>query len=112
MQDSFIIDNGLAGEWVWIGKKASPKEKQEAMRNAVGFLKKKEYPSDTKVTRVVEGAEPSDFKCLFRDWPQPAPTGKVYARSRIGKIAIFFWLITQRGRGGGGACLFVRAPCS
>ena len=55
------------------------------MRNAVGFLKKKEYPSDTKVTRVVEGAEPSDFKCLFRDWPQPAPTGKVYARSRIGE---------------------------
>ncbi|XP_070188427.1 advillin-like isoform X2 [Littorina saxatilis] len=84
-EDSFIIDTGLAGAWVWIGKKASPKEKQEAMRNAVGFLKKKDYPSDTKVTRVVEGAEPSDFKCLFRDWPQPAPTGKVYARSRIAK---------------------------
>ena len=86
VQDSFIIDNGLAGAWVWIGKKASSKEKQEAMRNAVGFLKKKDYPSDTKVTRVVEGAEPSDFKCLFRDWPQPAPTGKVYTRSRIGKM--------------------------
>lgn len=84
-EDSFIIDNGLAGAWVWIGKKASAKEKQEAMRNAVGFLKKKEYPSDTKVTRVIDGAEPSDFKCLFRDWPQPAPTGKVYARSRIAK---------------------------
>ena len=70
---------------MWIGKKASQKEKQEAMRNAVGFLKKKDYPSDTKVTRVVENAEPSDFKCLFRDWPQPAPTGRVYARGRIGE---------------------------
>lgn len=83
--DSFIIDNGLAGAWVWIGKKASVKEKKEAMRNAVGFLKKKEYPSDTKVTRVVEGSEPTDFMCLFRDWPQPVPTGKVYSRSRIAK---------------------------
>ncbi|XP_076459469.1 advillin-like isoform X2 [Babylonia areolata] len=83
--DSFIIDNGSAGSWVWIGKRASDKEKKQAMRNAVGFLKKKGYPTDTQVTRVVEGAEPSDFKCLFRDWPQPAPTGKVYTSSRIAK---------------------------
>ncbi|CAL1537095.1 unnamed protein product [Lymnaea stagnalis] len=83
--DSFIIDNGPSGAWLWIGKKASPREKKEAMRNAVGFLKKKGYPSDTKVTRVVEGAEPTDFKCLFKDWPQPPPPGKVYTRSRIAK---------------------------
>ncbi|XP_012935427.1 advillin [Aplysia californica] len=83
--DSFIIDNSPSGAWLWIGKKASPKEKKEAMRNAVGFLKKKGYPSDTKVTRVVEGAEPADFKCLFKDWPQPPPPGKVYTRSRIAK---------------------------
>ena len=50
-----------------------------------GFLKKKGYPSDTKVTRVVEEAEPAEFKCLFKDWPQPAPTGKVYTGSRIGE---------------------------
>ncbi|CAG5115853.1 unnamed protein product, partial [Candidula unifasciata] len=83
--DSFIIDNSPAGTWLWVGKKASPKEKKEAMRNAVGFLKKKGYPSDTKVTRVVEAAEPSDFKCLFKDWPQPPPPGKVYCSSRIAK---------------------------
>ncbi|GFR78130.1 villin-1, partial [Elysia marginata] len=83
--DSFIIDNHPSGAWLWIGKKASPKERKEAMRNAVGFLKKKGYPSDTKVTRVVEGAEPADFKCLFRDWPQPPPPGRVYTRSRIAK---------------------------
>lgn len=35
MQDSFIIDNSPSGAWVWIGKKSSPKEKKEAMRNAV-----------------------------------------------------------------------------
>ena len=34
-QDSFIIDNGEAGVWVWNGKKASKRERSEAMRNAV-----------------------------------------------------------------------------
>ncbi len=37
-KDSYIVDNGRAGIWVWIGKRSSPKERQEAMRNAlVGF---------------------------------------------------------------------------
>jgi hypothetical protein len=35
LKDSFIIDNGKAGIWVWIGKKSSQKERQEAMRNAL-----------------------------------------------------------------------------
>ena len=39
--DSFIIDNGSHGIWVWVGKKASQKERTEAMRNAQGFIKKK-----------------------------------------------------------------------
>ncbi|XP_050417985.1 advillin isoform X1 [Patella vulgata] len=83
--DSFIVDNGHAGIWVWIGKKASSKEKKEAMRNALGFVTKKEYPSKTPVTRVVENGEPVEFKCLFRDWPQPPPPGKVYSNNRIAK---------------------------
>ena len=40
-KDSFIIDNGNFGIWVWVGKRASPKERTEAMRNAQGFIKKK-----------------------------------------------------------------------
>jgi hypothetical protein len=35
IQESFIIDNGKAGIWVWIGKKSGPKERQESMRNAL-----------------------------------------------------------------------------
>lgn len=34
-EDVFIIDNGKAGIWVWIGKKSSKKERQEAIRNAL-----------------------------------------------------------------------------
>ena len=40
-KDSFIIDNGSFGIWVWVGKKASKAERMEAMRNAQGFIKKK-----------------------------------------------------------------------
>lgn len=39
--DSYIVDNGNSGIWVWVGKKASQKERTEAMRNAQGFIKKK-----------------------------------------------------------------------
>lgn len=40
-KDSFIVDNGGYGIWVWVGKKASQTERTEAMRNAQGFIKKK-----------------------------------------------------------------------
>ncbi|KAK3611747.1 hypothetical protein CHS0354_014091 [Potamilus streckersoni] len=83
--ESYIIDNGVQGIWAWIGKNSSKNEKKEAMRNALGFIKKKELPSNTSVTRVVEDGEPQDFKCLFKDWPQPPVSGKVYSRNRIAK---------------------------
>lgn len=35
LQDSYIVDNGEAGVWVWNGKQASKQERSEAMRNAV-----------------------------------------------------------------------------
>jgi hypothetical protein len=62
------VDNGEQGIWVWVGKKASPKERVEAMRNAHGFVKKKGLPSHTAVTRVIDGGEPVDFKQLFTSW--------------------------------------------
>lgn len=51
-----------------MGRKASDKERSEALRNARGFVKKKKYPNHTKVVRVVEGYEPSEFKALFATW--------------------------------------------
>ena len=66
--DSYLIDNGNYGIWVWIGKRASLGERREAMRNAQGFIKAKQYKPDTPVTRVIDGGEPAEFKTLFKNW--------------------------------------------
>eukprot|EP00095_Tigriopus_kingsejongensis_P000318 maker-scaffold292_size219010-snap-gene-1.31 protein:Tk00318 transcript:maker-scaffold292_size219010-snap-gene-1.31-mRNA-1 annotation:"hypothetical protein DAPPUDRAFT_311761" len=74
--NSFIVDNGNSGIWVWIGKKASKKERSEAMRNAQGFIQKKGYKTFTPVTRVVDMGEPQEFKSLFKGWKdRDATTG-------------------------------------
>lgn len=67
-KDSFIVDNGPDGIWVWVGKKATQKERDEALRNAQGFITKKGYPTNTKVSRVIDNGEPPEFKTLFKDW--------------------------------------------
>lgn len=68
--DVFIVDNNTFGIYVWVGKKAPHKERQEAIRNARGFVKKKKYPNSVNVTRVVDGAEPYEFKMLFPSWKE------------------------------------------
>lgn len=73
-QDSYIVDNGARGIWVWIGKKASSKERIESMRNAQGFIKKKGYPDHTQVTRVIDGGEPEEFQSLFSRWKVKSET--------------------------------------
>ena len=35
VQDAYIIDNGAYGIWVWVGRRSNPKERREAMRNAL-----------------------------------------------------------------------------
>ncbi|KAL1494852.1 hypothetical protein ABEB36_010371 [Hypothenemus hampei] len=74
--DVFIIDQETYGIWVWVGKRATEKEKNEALRNARGFVKKKKYPSNTKVIRVVDGVEPIEFKILFKLWKTELPKGQ------------------------------------
>nr|XP_018917887.1 PREDICTED: advillin-like [Bemisia tabaci] len=66
--DSFIIDNCGHSVWAWIGKHASMRERNEGIRNAHGFVKKKGYSAGTPVCRVIEGGEPPEFKALFLSW--------------------------------------------
>lgn len=84
--DSFIIDNGQDGIWVWVGKKATKKEREEALRNAQGFITKKGYPAHTQVSRIVEHGEPAEFKTLFKDWKDKDQTkgfGRQYSNTKI-----------------------------
>lgn len=69
------MDHGVNGIWVWVGRRASEKERMEALRNARGFVKKKKYPSETCVTRVVENKEPFEFKMLFSYWKDEENVG-------------------------------------
>ncbi|KAK7083781.1 hypothetical protein SK128_018797, partial [Halocaridina rubra] len=84
--DSYIVDNGSQGIWVWVGKKASKKEREEALRNAQGFISKKGYPLNTQVSRIIDNGEPAEFKTLFKDWKdkdQSKGFGRQYSTSKI-----------------------------
>ena len=87
-EDSFLVDNGNYGIWVWIGKRASEGERREAMRNAQGFIKAKNLKSGTPVTRVIDGGEPAEFKSLFQQWKDKDQTtnlGRKVSTSGLGK---------------------------
>lgn len=85
--DSFIVDNGDQGIWVWVGRRATHKERAEAMRNAQGFIKKKNYGNATPVTRVIDGGEPNEFKSLFQSWRDKDATSGLGKKATIGQVA-------------------------
>ncbi|KAF5274961.1 hypothetical protein FQR65_LT04304 [Abscondita terminalis] len=85
--DVFIVDNGN-DVWVWVGKKVKEKEKSEALRNARGFVKKKNYPNNTRVTRVVDEEEPLEFKMLFLHWKDKNDNKTALKSVSLAKVAV------------------------
>lgn len=83
--DCFILDTG-SGIYVWIGKKGTTQEKVEALKKAQLFLKENNYPSWTKVTRVVENAEPATFRENFSSWQERSRSPSPSRRTSPGKI--------------------------
>lgn len=51
--------------YIWIGKEADVEEKKQSLVIGQGFLKKKNKPKGTRVTRIVEKGEDSHFKSFF-----------------------------------------------
>jgi len=51
--------------YLWIGKTADVEEKKSALLIGQGFLKEKKKPPGTRVTRIVEGAEDTEFRSFF-----------------------------------------------
>ena len=54
--------------YIWVGGKASPAEKKEAMPFAVKYLKQNNLPSNMRIQKVAEGVEPSAFIKEFYRW--------------------------------------------
>lgn len=50
---------------IWIGKKADPEEKKNALIIGKSFVKAHNKPKGTRVTRIVENAEDTHFKSFF-----------------------------------------------
>ena len=57
--------------YIWIGKKASPADKKEAMNHATNYIKMANLPNNTVIQRVSEGVETSAFKGEFFMWDPP-----------------------------------------
>lgn len=62
------------------------------MRNAQGYVTKKGYPSNTLVTRVVDGGEPIEFKVLFSSWKERNQTSGM-GKQNAGKLFKQFFVL-------------------
>ncbi|KAK7118322.1 hypothetical protein R3I94_021977 [Phoxinus phoxinus] len=87
--DCYFLDQGGNAIMVWKGKGASDEERRSALSRAVGFIKAKNYPSNTKVEVMSEGGESAMFKHLFKSWKEKGQTqglGKIHAVGKIAKV--------------------------
>ncbi|XP_056868719.1 villin-1 isoform X2 [Takifugu flavidus] len=86
--DCYILDHKGSSVMVWKGKKASKVERQAAFNRALGFIKAKKYPPNTRVEVMSEGGESAMFKQLFQCWRDRSPTGvgTAYNVGKIGKV--------------------------
>ena len=61
------MDNG--GEiFVWVGKGATDAERKGGMKAGTEYCARDGRPKGTRVTKVMEGAEPTTFKANFEQW--------------------------------------------
>ena len=68
----FIVDQGDSLH-LWVGKKAKVHERKEAMVVAERYLRESGRGASTRLSKVVEGAETTDFRLLFNSWNRKRP---------------------------------------
>ncbi|XP_055933755.1 gelsolin, cytoplasmic-like isoform X1 [Argiope bruennichi] len=69
--DCFLLDGGINGLFVWIGKNSSREERIGAMKLAnQKYIEMKGYPKWLQVKRVIQYAEPPLFKSYFSVWKE------------------------------------------
>ncbi|XP_035204761.1 gelsolin, cytoplasmic-like [Stegodyphus dumicola] len=69
--DCYLLDGGVNGLFVWIGKNSSKRERVEAMNMANKYIEKHNYPKWLTVKRVIDEGEPPIFKSYFSLWTEP-----------------------------------------
>merc|ERR1712037_382502 len=55
--DAFLVSAGALGVWVWLGRQATTEERQCAMQLGEKFIKEKELPRGTALTRTFQCGE-------------------------------------------------------
>lgn len=86
-EDCYILDQGGLKIFVWKGKKANAQEKKEAMKQALNFIKAKQYPQSTQVEVQNDGAESAVFQQLFQKWTVPNRTSGLGTTHSVGSVA-------------------------
>ena len=88
--DVFLLDND-AEVFVWCGRGASPAERRAGLAKGSEYISTSGRPANTRLTKVMEGAETSSFKANFASWTVVSDSSKRSASSIGG------------GGGGGGS---------
>ena len=66
--DSFIVEAGHLGIWIWLGRRSNENERKGAMNAALKFIETNKLDENVSITKVSMGAESEDFKSLFAKW--------------------------------------------
>ena len=66
-EDAFIVDNETE-IFVWVGKGATADERKAALSHGQDYVSKQGRPDWTRVTKILEGTEPTTFKSCFKKW--------------------------------------------
>ena len=66
-EDAFIVDNDTE-IFVWVGKGATADERKAALSHGQDYVSKQGRPDWTRVTKILEGTEPTTFKSCFKKW--------------------------------------------
>ena len=66
-EDAFIVDNDTE-IFVWVGKGANVDERKAALSHGQEYVTKMGRPDWTRVTKILEGTEPTTFKSCFKKW--------------------------------------------
>jgi hypothetical protein len=78
-EDVFLLDNE-AEIFVWVGKGANADERKAGLSVGTDYAAANGRPPHTRVTKVMEGAEPPTFKLNFASWAaQPGPVADLGA---------------------------------